>query len=126
LFARLAGSDPNLAISPASVEAAMAMVTAGARGQTREELERGLHLSGLGDDAIDALGQELRRWEEAQTEGVTLRVANRLFGAQELAFDDAYIELLRASFAAPLERLDFEGAPEPSREHINAWVEERT
>src|SRR5690606_10955682 len=56
----------------------------------------------------------------------TLRVANRLFGAQELAFDAAYIELLRASFAAPLERLDFEGAPEPSREHINAWVEERT
>ncbi|MDQ3032924.1 MAG: serpin family protein [Myxococcota bacterium] len=123
LFARLAAQPGNVALSPASIEAALAMTTAGARGPTQEEMLRVLHAE---EPAIDAIGQALRRWDDPDRETYTLRVANRLFAEDRYTFEEAYLARVRAAFAAPVERLDFVGAADPSRQRINGWVAEHT
>jgi serpin B len=119
LFARLAATPGNVAFSPASIEAALAMTAAGARGDTQAEMLRVLHTD---DRGLDAIGQALRAWDDPARETYTLRVANRLFAEDTYTFEQPYLARVRAAFAAPVERLDFVGAADPSREHINAWV----
>lgn len=124
LFARLAASPGNVAFSPASVEAALAMTAAGARGETATEMRTVLHLES--DAAIDRVGHALRAWDDTARTEYTLRVANRLFGEDRYAFEQAYLDRVATVFAAPLEPLDFEGAPEAQRTHINDWVAQHT
>ena len=46
LYERLRDREGNLAFSPASIEIALAMTWAGARGDTAKEMSRVLHLRG--------------------------------------------------------------------------------
>jgi serpin B len=115
----------NLAISPASIATALAMALGGAHGATAAELERLLHVAGPADEFLAATSRLLSVLQDPKSE-VTFRIANRLFGERSYDFVPAFLESTRALFAAPLEPLDFQLAPEPSRERINAWVEERT
>jgi serpin B len=55
-----------------------------------------------------------------------LAVANRLFGAKTVGFLPPFLELNAKRYGAKLEQLDFVGAAEPSRQHINQWVEQQT
>ena len=116
----------NLALSPASVWVALAMTQAGAEGETANELGRALR---LGDDAgalREAAGRQLRRWNNPARTAYTLRVVNRLFGEKTLRFREAYLEVARRAFGAPLETVDFRGAHEGARGHVNTWIAEQT
>ena len=53
-------------------------------------------------------------------------MANRLFGQQGYDFRPAYLTLLRETFGAPLETLDFVKNPAAAAQHINAWVKKQT
>jgi len=44
LYAQLAAKDGNLFFSPTSIQTALAMAWAGARGQTADEMAKTLHL----------------------------------------------------------------------------------
>jgi serpin B len=55
-----------------------------------------------------------------------LRIANRLFGEKSYRFEQPFLDLTRDAFFAPLEPVDFKSAPEPARQRINQWVEQRT
>jgi len=123
LFTRLASRPGNVAFSPASIEAALAMTAAGARGETQAEMLRVLHAD---DPTLDAIGQALRGWDDPARQTYTLRIANRLFGEDAYTFEEPFLERTRSSFGAPIERLDFAGASEPARTHINDWIAEHT
>lgn len=125
LHRALAEQPGDLFISPASIALAFAMTHAGARGTTERELAKVLH---LGDDAAQAragLAATLAAWGSAGG-GVELAVANRLFGEQTVKFEPTFLDVTRTTFAAPLETIDFKGAPQPARARINKWVAERT
>jgi serpin B len=51
---------------------------------------------------------------------------NRLFGEQSFRFEQDYLTLTRATYSAPFEGVDFQGAPGAQRELINSWVAEQT
>ena len=53
-------------------------------------------------------------------------MANRLFGQQGYDFRPAYLTLLRETFGAPLEILDFVKNPAAASKDINAWVKKQT
>lgn len=125
LHRALADRPGDLFISPASIAIAFAMVHAGARAATEEELARVFHLGKDGAKAREALAATLASWSRAGG-GVELAVANRLFGEKTVRFEAAYLAVARDSFAAPLEALDFKTAPQPARAQINKWVAERT
>ena len=55
-----------------------------------------------------------------------LHIANATWGQRGFPFLATYLDLLAQDYGAGLRTVDFEGAPEPSRVAINAWVSEQT
>ncbi len=115
--------DPgNLAFSPASISTAMAMTWGGARGETASQMAKVLHLQG-DQEAVHALfGQFVKTVNGEGQREYTLSVANRLYGEKTFNFQEAYLEITRERYGAPLEAIDFRGAADASRQKINSWV----
>jgi serpin B len=124
LYRRLCRTLGNLVMSPASITAALTMTWAGARGETAAQMREVLHLEGSADEISTLSGRLLRSLQDPSSP-VILRVANRIFGETTYKLVPAYVDLTRETFDAPVELVDFIGAPEPSRAHINHWVEEK-
>ncbi|MBI5766776.1 MAG: serpin family protein [Verrucomicrobia bacterium] len=135
-------ANQNLIISPYSIESALALVYAGADGDTRTEMARVLRLpetdttlqagfaslrTGLRAtaDASKAVA-DARTRSGSRTDPIDWNEANRLFGQQNHPFRDAFLSLMRDGFAAPLQLLDFTTNFEAARLTINSWVEEQT
>lgn len=121
LFHDLGRTPGNVAISPLSLESALALTWAGAKGDTEKELRTVLHLEGEPAEVgaqLAALSASLR----AGDRGVRVDIANRLFGERTYAFQEPYLALARDRFAAPLDGLDFKRHPEAARRAINGWV----
>jgi serine protease inhibitor len=125
VYRNLMQGSGNRVFSPASVSAALTMAWGGARGETAEEMRRVLHLQGAPDDVLRSSGAALSQVQQAGR-GVTFRVANRLFGEGRYRFEPAYLDLTKTAYGAPLQAVDFRGAPEKARGVINGWVEART
>lgn len=112
----------NTVFSPASVAAALKMTLAGARGETADELARALHLDAPGDAAA-SLG-ELGALADEGGGDLTLRTPNTMWLDETLTVRETYLDSLAGTVG--VERCDFAGAPEPSRQRINAAVERHT
>lgn len=124
LLARTAG---NALLSPYSIQTALGMTFAGAAGGTRDEMARVLHFGG--DE--DALHRSFALLQGAVTaaddgDGVTLGVANRLFGQKDYAFRPDFLALTKNVYGAPLQLADFAGDARGETRIINAWVAEQT
>ncbi|KIG15047.1 Serine protease inhibitor (serpin family) [Enhygromyxa salina] len=126
LWGQLRERPGNLTISPASVHVALTMTWLGAKGATRDQLGSALHLDELPAtaDVAASTGALLDSWTGVPA--LTLLAANRLFGEQTFSFEAAYMSALASKLRAPLELVDFVGAVEPTRAHINAWVKDQT
>jgi serpin B len=125
LWSRVRATPGNLVISPASISTALAMTWGGAKGPTSAEMKKALRLDLDPDAAMIGWGKLATALQD-RSRSLQLRIANRLFGEQSYQFEAAYLEKTRAAYGAPLEPLDFVKAPEPSRAHINKWVEDQT
>lgn len=119
------GSD-NLVFSPASLAVALTMAWAGARGDTAAQMANVLHLPESADDTHRAASALLRDWSAPRPEGLTLRVANRLFLDRTFEPKPEFSTTLTRYYRTPLERLDFQGQPERARGRINDWVKTET
>jgi serpin B len=128
LFQQLAANGQpgkNVLLSPFSISTALAMTYAGAGGATAAQMRDVLHFSDAPGEPHAGYGQWLADLNQAR-EGYELSVANRLFGENEFGFRQPFLDQLAGNYRAPLERLDFKRNYEPSRVHINDWVEDVT
>ena len=126
LYAVVREKDGNVLFSPYSISLAMAMVRAGARGETERQLAEGLHFA-LGQDvfhpAFNALGQRLEADDDDPFE---LRIANALWGQTGYPFRQAFLDTLAKHYGAGLRLTDFEDDPEHARRAINRWIDRAT
>lgn len=135
LYRQLRGTDDNLFFSPYSINKTLAMVQAGARGETEREMAAVLHFT-LGRErqhrafldmrkllnpngGMQALGNAFRKNQ------IQLYLAARLWGQQGHGFEKGYLRLIEDCYGGTLEPTDFTAA-EPTRKRINAWVEQQT
>jgi len=129
-------ADDNLLISPHSILSALAMVYAGAEGETRRQMREVLRFA-LEEPALHQAFQTLDEVlaERAQVErddndddarGFELSVVNRLWGHHDYEFLSDYLDRVERYYGAGIERVDFESDPNAARLQINAWVEEQT
>jgi serpin B len=142
LYRQVAPDTGNSVLSPYSIQSALAMTYAGARGGTREEMRRVLHYP-ADDEALHRGFEDLRRRladiaERSQrraqgirehggeADAIALHVANRLFGQKGYPFRDTFLALTGRHYGADLLPLDFEHDPDGARATINGWVEEQT
>ena len=125
IYRTLRAAPGNLVFSPASLSTALAMAWGGARGETAAQMKKVMHLG----ETPDAVMRDTGHLAAALTDpgnAVTFHVANRLFGEASVRLEAAYLEAVGSVQQAPLEPLDFKGAPEAARARINAWVKEQT
>lgn len=122
LFQALATAPGNVVLSPASVGTAMAMVLAGARGETEAEMRKVLRHT-LAHKAIDdANAQALAALlaPGAPNAKATLRIANALMLVNPSAtVADAYRDTIRSRYGAEI----FPGADLAT---VNNWVRNKT
>ena len=126
LLDAVARSEPNLALSPASISEAVSMAFAGARGTTAWEIA-----SALGFDLPPArLGAAFNgadhSLERINGPDVTLNIANALYGQSGERFRQAFLRVLARDYGAGLRTADFAHASEAARAEINAWASEQT
>ena len=136
LYARLVAANPDgsLVVSPASIELALAMARAGARGSTATEMDAVMHDIGADEHAewVAALDQSLNgktaTFQDAagNSQDVTLRSVNAPFAQAGYALEGAYLTALAQRFGAGLQLVDFIGNAEASRGAINGWVSDKT
>jgi serpin B len=124
LYKQIRGASGNVAFSPLSIGAALAMVWAGARGETAAQMKTVLHGGGAAPAMVDAESKLAASYRDPAKK-VTVRIANRLFGEKTFAFDRGFLDLTAAA-GGPLQGVDFKGAAEPSRALINGWVANET
>jgi serpin B len=125
LYGRLRSSKGNVVFSPFSMASALAMMWMGAEGETEAQMKRVLHFEGSGLQSAAALG-ELSKAYAMASDGMTWRVANRIFVENRYPLEKEYVEHSGATFGATPESLDFRHSPEESRVTINDWVAEKT
>jgi serpin B len=129
LYRELAADDGNLFFSPHSISVALAMVSAGARGETRAEIAEALSFrleEPALHEAFNALDLALAsRGEGAMGrdgEPFRLRVVNAAWAQRGYPFLTPYLDTLARYYGAGLNLLDFAAEAEPSRRLINDWV----
>jgi len=132
LYAKLiVEAKGNLFFSPNSIETALAMTYAGARGKTAEQMATVLHLPPKGEAIHQDLGAftqglNAEKTAEGKPRGYQLAVANALWGQKGERFLPAFLDLLKIHYGAGLSEVDFAGNTEGARQTINAWVEKET
>ena len=126
LYQELRGEEGNLFFSPYSVSLALAMAYAGARGETAAEMAQALHFTLPQEVLHRALGTLNLILTLFPPAGVELDIANAFWGQLGHPFLQGYIDLLSRDYGAEIHLLDFRNTPDACREHINAWVSEKT
>ena len=137
---RLTQDEPgSLFFSPMSIEAALAMTSAGARGRTLEEMEQVLHLPP--NNPHDLFGDLLRQLngpvfikpDPAQKSRpispvrrpYELTIANAIWAQQGFPWEKEFTELTRKHYGAGLVEVNFADS-EAARKRINDWVMKET
>jgi serpin B len=124
LFPKVVQPGKDAAVSPPSVAFAMAMVLAGARGPTRAQIARTLHVDGV-EDVPDAFAALIAGLNVQEDDDEALHVADRLWGQEGFPFSASFLSLLSAAYHAPFGTVDF-GVPSAACAEVNAWASEQT
>jgi serpin B len=137
LHNQLRRDDGNLFFSPYSINKTLAMVYAGARGDTAGEMAAVLHYT-LGPDRQHQAFRETRGLLNGSRGGmagflpalrdkhdVQLYLSANLWGQRGHAFQKGFLDLLRDCYGAGLEEVDFTASEQAART-INSWVDKQT
>nr|XP_055067487.1 leukocyte elastase inhibitor-like isoform X3 [Misgurnus anguillicaudatus] len=123
----------NVFYSPLSISSALAMVSLGAKGNTKDQILQVLCLNksgpGPADQQEDLIHSSYNKlMSELNKPGVPymLSLANRLYGEKSYQFIDKFISDSQKYYQAGLESVDFIKNSEAARVNINNWVEENT
>jgi serpin B len=126
LYGELKSEAGNLFLSPFSISTALGMAEAGARGKTREEMDKVLHLPEGAPAAFGAVLRSLNGGPDARKRGFALSTANALWAQKGYPWNAEYKKLVAADYGAGLFDVDFQGRPDAARATINSWVEKET
>jgi serpin B len=125
LYGRLAKEKGNLFFSPASLSTALAMTYAGAGGATAGEMKKTLRFTLEGKGLHAGFGMLVKALV-TKKKGCSLFVANALWGQKGYKFLSGFLKLVKKSYGAGLQAVDFKGATEEARKTINDWTEKNT
>ena len=139
LYTQLGTKKGNLFFSPASIETALAMTYAGAKGSTAEQMTKTLHFTGSPEEVNTSFATLLKILNNppkvsvlddsgklAEKPAYQLVVANALWGQQGYPFQPAFTTLVQKEYGAGLTAVDFVRQTEQARTTINDWVAKQT
>jgi serpin B len=122
-----AAKPTDEAISPFSIAAALAMVYAGANGDTASQIAHALHLDLSPERFHAAMESILQDILPAASDTATqLDIANAIWGQEGFSFLDSFLQLTHDRYGADFHSADFLHAPGDAVSQINAWVRTQT
>src|SRR5262249_1084294 len=113
----------NCFFSPYSVQTVLALTATGARGNTRDQMMKLLHLS---DDAKLLAAGDMGRYYDHPRKSFELSTANAIWGRKGHPWRPEWLATQNERFGAGFQEADFAANPDGERQRINKWVEEQT
>ena len=128
LYGKLENQQGNLFLSPYSISTALAMTSAGARGQTEKQMAETLCFAPMKSEQFHKTFGEIigQLNTSGKKGGYELVVANALWGQKDYKFLPDFLTLVKTNYDGNLEQVDFKTQAEAARKTINAWVESKT
>lgn len=125
LYKQLASetTTENIFFSPYSISTALAMTSAGARGETATQMNRVLSFTLPPTTFHPAFAQLTHQLTNVQ--GFQLSIANRLWAQNNFSLLPPFVKTTEDFYGAKIESLNFANPIEATRA-INNWVSERT
>ncbi|EPB70155.1 hypothetical protein ANCCEY_10769, partial [Ancylostoma ceylanicum] len=114
----------QVVVSPISVIFALAMVQAGAKGKTKDQINKVIS-NGATDDEIVEFYSDLARDTLNASNGVQTRIANAFFLDKKYTVEKPYADTITEKYSAKVEALDF-GQAQKTAKTIDAFVSENT
>ncbi|ETN82506.1 hypothetical protein NECAME_17691, partial [Necator americanus] len=111
---RHASADEPIVVSPLSVTFALAMVQAGAKGSTREQINHIISRSASDEQILDYYS-ELSESVLKATDGVQCRIANGFYLNNKFEIEKDYENTVTKKYSAKVERHDFSKADETAK-----------
>ena len=132
LYAELTASraDENLVYSPYNLSTVLAMIYAGADGETADQMKGALGFE-LAEPklhrAVNALDRRVTATgKSAESEGDRVETANGLWAQKKMALRPAFLDTLATNYGAGVQNVDYRTSSESARQRINEWVAEKT
>ena len=130
LYHQLRENGENIWFSPVSIHTAVAMVYAGAAGETAEQIRRAMKYPGSPEETGTQSRQIMETLMKAPAEydagALQLIVANSVWGQGGHPFLEEYKQSLETYYGAPLREANFDRDPEGAASQINDWVRKET
>jgi serpin B len=117
----------NICFSPYSISQTMAMVYAGAKNKTKEEMAQVLGFS-VDQQQTNSQFECLNKTLNTNTDSVSFALANTLWAQKNYTFLPEYFTLLEEYYNAPLASADFKKnkGRKQATKAINNWVYDKT
>jgi serpin B len=127
LYSQLSSQKGNLFFSPFSIYSALAMTYGGAAGETARQMAQVLRIDTSAPALHAALGRSMLALNEGgKRGGYSLSIANALWAQRGAGLLASFVELVRKTYNAGIEQVDFNQDAEGVRGLINSWVEKKT
>lgn len=124
---RVLPTSGNLIYSPHSIASGLAMLYAGARGSTAQQLANSVHFNLKGEPLLAAFATLNHNvLAIGGDDAVQLRQANAIWTQSGLNLQAGFVDMLMRHYRVAPMTADFASQPEPVRREINAWVENHT
>jgi serpin B len=129
LYQAIRSEDGNLFYSPYSIETALGMTYAGARGETAQQMAQALHFSLSQEQLHPAFGGLQANIQQAGADSsFVLTVANSLWSQSGFDLLSEFVDVVADNYGAAPRPVDFVTAEgrDQARQAINEWVDEET
>jgi len=125
LYRQLSQTSGNIFFSPYSISSALALTYAGAKGQTRKQIQEVCGF--LEEDALwHKAFKEIINQINQEKKDYALNTANALWLQEDYALLEDYLKTAETYYQAKVTKLNFKSNPEACRLTINKWVELKT
>ncbi|MCI0710585.1 MAG: serpin family protein [Chloroflexi bacterium] len=131
LYDALSTEEDNLIFSPYSISMVLAMLYAGAGGNTATQIAETLHFNTVGD-SLDEDFFDLQNVLNADVEAPPgihpseLNVVNGMWTHFDFPFQQDYLDVLHTVYQAEANTVDFRNNPEAAFADINEWISRNT
>lgn len=124
LFAKLKAGNGNVFVSPFSIETALAMTAAGAKGNTLSQMQTVLRLPPDADDRFEKLMAAIN--PAGAKRAYELGTANAIWAQKGMPWDARFKNRVLGPYASAFREVDFRTAPDAAAKECNDWVAKET
>lgn len=126
LYGLLREEPGNLFVSPLSIRTVLAMVEAGARGETAAQMKETLRIPSTDDSHHVAYAKAMRRLRPAGAGTYEMEVASSVWSQDGVPLRSEFTDLLSRYYEGNVTLVDFVRAAEQARVTINQWAADKT